>query len=98
MDKSKVNAGAVWWMLYAARWDNNSELGADKVKECLDEYWLKGETGGLADQFCNAANIGGLDNKAELTDEVNYTIYLLTGKSPAGFDANAIPPRWTLDD
>jgi hypothetical protein len=42
---------------------------------------------------------GGLPkDKTELSDEVNYAIYLLTGKDPAGFAASNIPPRWTIDD
>jgi hypothetical protein len=94
----KVNGGQVWWMLYAARWVKNTTDAAAKLNECLDTYWLKGNPGGLADQYCNAANAGIPKDPTSLTPDVAYAIYLLTGKPPAGFSPDQLPPRWTMDD
>jgi hypothetical protein len=94
----QVDQSQVWWMLYAGRWDRDAAAGAANLARCLDDYWSKGEPGGLADEFCNSANSGQLTNKQMLRDDVNYAIYLLDGQKPAGFDDNDIVPRWTLDD
>ncbi|MGP8065387.1 MAG: hypothetical protein ACLP81_03290 [Acidimicrobiales bacterium] len=94
----KVDQGQVWWMLFAGRWDTNALNGAQDLKTCLDTYWLKGETGGLADQFCNSAQSGQLSNKERLSNDVAYAMYLLDGIEPAGFDYDFVPPRWTMDD
>ena len=58
----------------------------------------RGNTGGLA-QFCNAANAGLPKDETELSDEVNYAIYLLTGEDPAGFGATTSHRAgpWTTD-
>ena len=94
----KVNGGQVWWMLYAARWVKNTTDAAAKLNYCLSTYWLKGNPGGLADQYCNAANAGIPKDPASLVPDVAYAIYLLTGKPPAGFPPDQLPPRWTMDD
>jgi hypothetical protein len=94
---SEVDQGQVWWMLFAGRWDRNATNGANALQKCYDTYWSQDETGGLADQFCNAANTGLGKDKEKLGRDVAYAIYLLTGKKPNGFDSD-VPPRWTLDD
>jgi hypothetical protein len=94
---SEVDQGQVWWMLFAGRWDRNATNGAHALQKCYDTYWSQDETGGLADQFCNAANTGIGKDKEKLGRDVAYAIYLLTGKKPNDFDSD-IPPRWTLDD
>ena len=94
----EVDAGQVWWMLYAARWLKDTTDGAAALNHCLDTYWLRGLPGGLADQYCNAANAGIPKNTSGLTKDVAYAIYLLNGTPPPGFPRNQLPPRWTLDD
>ena len=86
------------WTLFAARWDTNASLAAAKLQQCCSTYWSKGRTGGLADQFCNAATTGLGKSKARLARDVSYTVYLLMGKKPGGFLPNLLPPRWTMDD
>jgi hypothetical protein len=94
----KVNAGEVWWMLYAARWSPNTATGAANLNSCYKSYWSHGNPGGLASPYCNAANAGIPSNPSSLAPDVAYAIYLLNGTAPAGFSPNQIPPRWTLDD
>jgi hypothetical protein len=93
-----VDAGQVWWMLYAGRWLKNTDDAASSLTTCLNQFWLKGTPGGLASEYCNAANAGLLKNKVRLQLDVAYAIYLLTGKSPADFPPQIVVPRWTLDD
>lgn len=97
-DWSLLDPSQVWWMLFAGRWDANAKSGAADLMRCLNDYWLKGSTGGLADQFCNAANAGQLANKEKLRNDVEYAVYLLDGQRPADFPQNEVVPRWTLDD
>jgi hypothetical protein len=94
----KVDAGQVWWMLYAARWGKDTNGSAKSLEQCLNQYWLKGLPGGLASPYCNAANAGIPKDRSGLKLDVAYAIYLLDGQSPAGFSPDEIPPRWTLDD
>ncbi len=85
-------------MLFAARWDKNASEGAAELTNCLNEYWVNGEPGGLANEFCNSANAGLLQNKDRVKADVAYAVYLLTGETPAGFSPDHIVPRWTMDD
>lgn len=94
----KVDPGQVWWMLYAMRWLKNTDDAAAKLQDCLNQYWLRGTPGGLADQYCNAANAGIPKDTSGLKLDVSYAVYLLTGKSPGGFPQSEIVPRWTMDD
>ncbi|MGO9150583.1 MAG: hypothetical protein ACLP1E_03875 [Acidimicrobiales bacterium] len=93
-----IDPGQIWWMLFAARWDKDAIEGAAELTNCLDEYWVNGEPGGLANEFCNSANAGLLSNKERVKADVAYAVYLLTGEPPAGFPQNDIVPRWTMDD
>jgi hypothetical protein len=94
----KVDAGEVWWMLYASRWSPNTATGAANLNNCYKSYWSHGNPGGLASPYCNAANAGIPSDPSSLAPDVAYAIYLLNGTTPAGFSPNQIPPRWTLDD
>ena len=94
----KVNAGEVWWMLYAARWSPNTATGAANLNNCYKNYWSHGNPGGLASPYCNAANAGIPSDPSSLAPDVAYAIYMLNGTTPAGFSPNQVPPRWTLDD
>ncbi|MFZ2056482.1 MAG: hypothetical protein WAV54_03620 [Acidimicrobiales bacterium] len=94
----KVDLGQVWWLLYAARWDTNTKDGAAALTRCLNTYWINGEPGGLADEFCNSADAGLPANKERLRDDVAYAIYLLDGEAPPGFPPDETVPRWTMDD
>jgi len=93
-----VDAGEVWWMLYALRWVKNTTDAATQMTQCLNKYWLQGNPGGLASIYCNSANAGLPKDKSRLTNDVDYAIYLLTGQAPSGLPPDAIPPRWTMND
>ena len=94
-----MDAGQVWWMLFASRWETDTVVAAVDLKFCLGRYWLDGNPGGLASPYCNAANAGLLKNKDRLRKDVTaYAIYLLTGKTPSGFAQTLIVPRWTMND
>ena len=95
---TKVNGGQVWWMLYAARWSTNTKSGVANLNNCYAQYWSKGNPGGLASPYCNAANAGIPSDPTSLKIDVAYAIYLLNGTPPAGFSPNQLPPRWTMDD
>jgi hypothetical protein len=94
----RLDAGQVWWMLYAARWSPNTSTGAANLNNCYTKYWSHGDPGGLASPYCNAANAGIPSDPTSLKGDVAYAIYLLNGTPPAGFSAGDLPPRWTLDD
>jgi hypothetical protein len=94
----KVDAGQVWWMLFAARWNTDAPKGAAGLKACYAKYWAQGNPGGLASPYCNAANAGDLSDAGRLEVDVDYAVYLLTGATPAGFSSSDLPPRWTLAD
>ncbi len=94
----RVDAGQVWWMLYAARWNTDAAKGADGLRTCYTKYWSHGNPGGLASPYCNAANAGDLSDASRVLADVEYADYLLTGEPPAEFSAGDLPPRWTLAD
>ncbi len=71
---------------------------AANLQQCYKTYWSKNRTGGLANQFCNAATIGLGKSKARLARDVSYAVYLLIGTKPAGFLPRYVTPRWTMDD
>jgi len=93
----QVDPGQVWWMLYAARWISNTKQAAAALLSCYDKYWIKGSPGGLASEYCNAANAGVGGNKERLLLDVEYAIYLLDGNAQ-GLPEDLVVPRWTLDD
>ena len=75
-------------------------LARPNLQQCYSTYWSKSRTGGLADQFCNAATIGLGKSKARLARDVSYAVYLLIGTKPAGFLPNCTcrrAGRWTTD-
>ena len=88
-----MDPGSVWWMVFAARWDNEAAAGAAKLVDCYNTYWKDGDPGGLADEFCNSANSGGMPTP----DEVGYSTYLLTGTQLMPYSGTAVP-RFTLND
>ncbi|MGA2298944.1 MAG: hypothetical protein ABSG15_15475, partial [FCB group bacterium] len=92
-DTSKVNAGAVWWLLFAGRWGQDADGGSTSLQGCWNDWWKDGNMPGLGDPGCNAATPG----KIPSDKEVDYAIYLLTGKTPLG-TKNFKNPRWTLND
>jgi hypothetical protein len=89
----KVDGGQVWYLLWAARWGQNSVTGAENLVDCYNQYWKDGNLGGLADPYCQNAN----DGTAPTADEVAYATYLLTGTPGIGFSGTLVP-RFTLDD
>jgi hypothetical protein len=91
----KWDAGQVWYMVWAARWAQDTKTGAQNLNTCYDMYWKAGELGGLASPFCQNANAGS----PPTADEVGYAVYLLTG-STAGSPgySGVLVPRMTLND
>ncbi len=89
----KVQAGDVWWVLFASRWGQNARGGADAVMRCWELFYRNGQTGGLGEIFCQNCAPGGSPNQ----DEVAYALYLLTGQWELPFTGIAAP-RWTLND
>jgi hypothetical protein len=88
-----MNPGSVWWLVFAARWDQHAPDGAAKLVDCFAKYWTDGKGAGLADAFCNAASPGG----APSADEVGYATYLLTGRQLMPYGKTPVP-RLTLHD
>jgi len=88
-----VDVGQVWWLVFAGRWGQKAQTGADNLKDCYQKFWSKGSFGRLKSAFCNAANIGKIPKKAE----VAYACYLLTGEHPDGYSGQVVP-RWTLNE
>lgn len=84
-----LNAGQIWWLVFAARWSHDINLGVKSLISC-EQFWDKGQLSALTSVFCNNANDGAVPKKSE----VDYASYLLTGH-PVPKDA---VPRWTLDD
>ena len=89
----EMNPGNVWWLVFAARWDQHATDGADALVKCEMTYWQTGEQAGLRDAFCNAAAPGGVPS----SDEVGYATFVLTGKQLVPYSGTAVP-RLTLAD
>jgi hypothetical protein len=89
----KDNAGEIWWLLYAARWSHDSQIGAENIESCYSRLWSHGELGGLGNQFCQNANTG----TAPTESEVSYAVYLLTGRLGGAFNGTVVP-RFTIRD
>lgn len=90
---SHFNGGQVWWILFAARWSQNSSDGETKILDCYHQIWSTGTMGALKSPQCNAYNGGQLPT----ADEVGYAMYLLRGQPNPSFSGQLVP-RWTLDD
>jgi len=88
-----LSDGQVWYLLWAARWGQDSVGGADNLVSCYNSYWSQQNLGGLANPFCQNANDGNVPTQ----DEVAYATYLLTGEPLIGFSGTLVP-RFTLDD
>lgn len=82
-----MNAGQIWWLLYAARWSQNTAEGKQKLLNCWSEIWQPRKSA-LDSPQCNAYDNGSIPKQ----DEVSYAIFLLTGEQGLG------APRWTLND
>jgi hypothetical protein len=83
----------VWWILFAARWSQDSHEGETKILNCYHEVWSTGTMGALKSPQCNAYNAG----KLPTADEVGYAMYLLRGAPDPSFSGELVP-RLTLDD
>jgi hypothetical protein len=88
-----LDDGQIFYLVWAARWGQNSVTGAENLVDCYNQYWKDGNLGGLADPYCQNANAG----TAPTQDEVAYATYLLTGTAALGFSGTLVP-RFTLDD
>jgi hypothetical protein len=90
---SGLNAGQVWWILFAARWSPDRDEGWTKIHNCWDEIWTHPELGALVSPQCNTYKGGD----APKEDDVGYAEYLLKGEAYPGFGGVKVP-RWTLND
>lgn len=93
--KSKINQGALWWLLFSARWSQDTKTGLANLERCWSSYWSKGEKAPpLGDPDCHNRQQGG---RVPTADEYAYARYLYAGELPAGFSRTAVK-RWTLND
>lgn len=88
-----LDVGQIWWLVFAGRWGQDTQKGAENLKDCYDKYWASKKLGRLKSPFCNNANAG----KPPKKDEVAYAIYLLTGDKDMSFSGTYVP-RWTLNE
>jgi hypothetical protein len=89
-----MNAGQVWWLLFAERWSQDTRTGAGNLKTCFDKAWGQGDLGNAFQlMLCHNANTGRVPTR----DEVAYAMYLLTGEDSLGFGGTKVP-RWTMND
>ena len=89
----KMNAGQIWWLLFAGRWNPDVNIGAKNLADCYSSYWAAGNVGGLANVYCTNADAGS----APTQGEVGYATYLLTGTPLEGISVTKVP-RLTLHD
>jgi hypothetical protein len=87
-----MDAGDVWWLLFAGRWDQNAQSGAIGLFRCWDLYWSQSKSPPIGD-WCVNCSPGTTPNQ----DEVAYATYLLTGEPVVPF-GGIKAPRWTLND
>lgn len=93
--KSKIDQGALWWLLFSARWSQDTKTGLANLERCWSSYWSKGEKAPpLGDPDCHNRQQG---SRVPTADEYAYVRYLYAGEQPAGFSRTAVK-RWTLHD
>lgn len=83
----------IWWLLFGARWSSTAQAGAQSLLGCWQDWWSRGNPGGLAAPGCNAMTPGYVPHQ----NEVGYASYLLTGTPVVPFDALMLS-RFTLRD
>jgi hypothetical protein len=86
-----IDEGEIWTMLWAARWGKDTKQGIKNLQGCWDGVWSKGTVGAI-NSTCQLWTDGNVPTK----DELDYTIYLLTGDS-SGLSITPVP-RFTLND
>jgi hypothetical protein len=87
-----MNAGSVWYLLFAGRWSKDAFDGGLMLVRCWKDYWVNGDPGGMKDPICKQAHPGDVTQ-----NEVAYATYLLTGNQMLPYSETPVP-RWTLDD
>jgi hypothetical protein len=93
--KSNINQGALWWLLFSARWSQDTKTGLANLERCWSSYWSKGEKAPpLGDPDCHNRQQG---SRVPTADEYAYARYLYAGEQPAQFSRTAAA-RWTLHD
>jgi hypothetical protein len=86
-----TDEGQIWTMLWAARWGRDTKQGIKNLQGCWDGVWVHNEVGAI-NSTCQQWTDGNVPTKQEL----DYTIYLLTGQTSS---LTGTPvPRFTLDD
>lgn len=89
-----VSPGDVWWLLFTGRWGQDAQAGAEGIMACWERYWSQGQHApAIGDPLCRNREPGSVPSE----NEVDYTLYLLTGKHYLSFDGTPVP-RWTLND
>jgi hypothetical protein len=83
----------IWWLLFGGRWGRNAKTGSQNLLECWNQFWSKGNPGGMTSPGCNAMTPGYVPSE----EEVAYASYLLTGAPALPIDL-ALVPRFTLHD
>jgi len=90
----RVDHGQIFWLTFASRWTQDTKVGVQRLEACWTDYWSHGELGGLSSPFCQNANDGSVPKRAE----VDYAIYLVSGKAPGSVPGGKVVPRFTLND
>lgn len=91
-DTAMLSQTQVWWLMFAARWSEDIDVGVSNLLACNSDFWSQGDYGGLGSPYCNAANDGSLPTDAD----IGYATYLLTGVASA--PTTPPLPRFTLNE
>lgn len=96
LNSTNINPGGLFKLLFYARKGINTTAasGAQKLKNCWDDYWSQGTQGNMVEQLCRNMTGGYVPRQ----DEVAYASYLLVGTPVVPF-SEAVPyARFTLHD
>jgi hypothetical protein len=86
--------GSIWWLMFGARWGQDSAAGAESLRGCWEQFWSRDEAGGLMAPFCNAMTLG---SRLPTPNDIAYGSYLLNGLPVLSADIPFVP-RFTLHD
>jgi hypothetical protein len=80
----------VFWLVWLGRWSLNPNTASNNLQSCYDQYWSKGQAGGLASPLCNSGKLG---SHLPTANEVKEARQLINGSPPSIRGG-----RWTLAD
>ena len=80
-----TDEGQIWTMLWAARWGRDTKQGIKNLQGCWDGVWVHHEVGAI-NSTCQQWTDGNVPTEQEL----DYTVYLLTGQT-SGLTGAPVP-------